>query len=243
VWVRVALGLVEVLAVYELGRRAGVWPLGILVVAAIELRGLRFRARRTAGELWSRLPGLLLGTSLVLVVATSPRQVTQLAVAGLFALWLIWRDRQAPDAPVSLAQLLVVQAAMFEAIFLTAAVWQTPGWVILIWVWAAAYLSVYAALKRRGDKAAGVMAATWGVIATEVSWILQLWLVTYTMRGGYVLVPQPALILTAIGYVFGSILWSSRQGSLSRARLAEYLVIGVILVVIVVLDSLLRSTA
>jgi len=68
-----------------------------------------------------------------------------------------------------------------------------------------------------------------------------LWLITYTMRGGYVLVPQPALILTALSYVFGSVLASSRQGNLSRARLAEYMLIALVLVVIVVIGTSWRG--
>ena len=130
---------------------------------------------------------------------------------------------------------------MFEAIFLMAAIWQIPSPIILIMVWTGAYLTVYATLIQRGDRSASVIAATWGVIATEISWVLLMWLITYTMHGGYVLVPQPALILTALAYIFGSILASSRQGNLSRARLSEYSVIGFVLVMIVVLGTSWRG--
>ena len=127
---------------------------------------------------------------------------------------------------------------------MSAAIWQTPAWLILALVWGGAYLSVYSVLRRQKERTAGVVAATWAVIATEVSWVLMLWLVTYVLQqDGFVMVPQPALILTALAYVFGSIFLASRQGILSRSRLAEYLIIGLILVLIVVVETLWRHAA
>ena len=215
------------------------------IIAAVELRGLvpggRVASGGRAAVLWRCLPGLIMGLSVTLIVAMVPRHATQIVAALLYAGWLVWREREPADSPTPLVQVLLVQAVMFEAIFLMAAVWQVPGWLILILVWAGAYLGVYGALTRRGDHSAGVMAATWGVVAAEVAWVLMLWLITYTMTGGYVLVPQPALILTALAYIFGSILTSSRQGNLSQSRLSEYMVIALILVAIVVFGTSWRG--
>jgi len=136
-----------------------------------------------------------------------------------------------------LGYLLVVQAVVFEAVFLMAAVWRSPDVLVLALAWIGAYVSVYAVLSARGERAAGVMAATWAVITTEVGRVLLWWLFTYTMTGGYILVPQPALILTALAYCFGGIYLSQREGSLSRGRLAEYLLIGLILVGIVIVGT------
>lgn len=236
-----AFALLQAGIVFVLGRRSGLWGVAVLLVVALELRGLwlpgykQVKSRVTAA--WDRMPGILLGVSATLIVALVVREATQIAVAALYFLWLLWRERDLASVSTSFVNLLIVQAAMFEAIFLMAAIWQTPSWVVIALVWAGAYVSVYGTLFKREDRSAGVMAATWGVIAAEVAWVLQLWLITYTMRGGYVLVPQPALILTALAYVFGSILTSSRQGILSRARLTEYLLIAVILVMIVVLGT------
>jgi hypothetical protein len=86
------------------------------------------------------------------------------------------------------------------------------------------------------------MAATWALVCTEISWVLLRWLFTYTVTGGYILVPQPMLILTALAYCFGSIYVSQRKGSLSRARLTEYLLIGLILIAIVVTGTPWRGS-
>jgi hypothetical protein len=80
------------------------------------------------------------------------------------------------------------------------------------------------------------------LVAAEVAWVLQLWLFTYTTAGGYILVPQPALILTALAYCFGSVYWSQRQGTLSKGRLTEYLLIGLVLIVIVAVGTSWRGS-
>ena len=244
-WMAWLLAAVEFLAVYGLAWRGGLWVIAAVVIAAIEFRGLLPSNRAAAAEataaFWRCLPGLMMGLSVTLIVAIVPRHATQVAVALLYAGWLAWRERDPDQWSKQLSQLLIVQAVMFEAIFLMAAIWQVPGWLILVVVWAGAYFGVYGVLMRRGDKSAGVLAATWGVIATEVAWVLLLWLITYTMTGGYVLVPQPALILTTLAYIYGSILVSSRQGNLSRGRLGEYMVIALILVMIVVVGTSWRG--
>lgn len=235
------MALVLAAAVLVVARRADIWPLAGVIVLAAELWFVRQSSDRAKSSLSSRvfdrMPAILVGLSVVVIVAVSPRLVTQAVAAGLYAAWQIWWSAQRQAGREPLASLLLVQVAVFEAVFLMAAVWRTPSWIILILVWLGAYLSVYAALVRRGERSAGVMAATWAVIAVEVAWVLLLWLFVYTIGGGYILVPQPALILTAMAYCFGSIYQSQRQGMLSRGRLAEYLVIGLILIAIVVIGT------
>jgi hypothetical protein len=235
----------EAAAVLFLARHTSIWPLALVVVPLVELgapRPGRSMSRERRRELLlERMPALLVGLSVVLIIAVSPRFVTQAAAAGLLAVWRLWWVTRRNRAE-GFVNLLLVQVAVFEAVFLMAAVWRAPSWLVLALVWVGAYASVYAALSRRGDRSAGVMAATWGVIAVEVAWVLLLWLFVYTIGGGYILVPQPALILTAMAYCFGSIYMSQREGTLSRGRLAEYLVIGLILIAIVVLGTSWRGS-
>jgi hypothetical protein len=239
-WMITVLKAVMVLVV---ARRAEIWPLALVLVAAAEMWPLRANTKKVWGvRLLDRMPALLVGLSVVVIVAVSPRLLTQAVAAGLYAIWQIWWAAQRRAGAEPLTNLLLVQVAVFEAIFLMSAVWrETPTWLVLILVWLGAYLSVYAALARRGERSAGVMAATWAVIAVEVAWVLLLWLYVYTIGAGYVLVPQPALILTAMAYCFGSIYVSQREGTLSRTRLAEYLVIGLVLIGIVVVGTSWRG--
>jgi hypothetical protein len=221
----------------------GLWPVAVMLVLAVELWG----ARGEAGEDWNkmlagRVPMVLAGMGTALVIAVAPRLVTQVVVAGLYTVWRWWVSGEPSARKQSLPNLLVVQAVVFEALFLMAAEWQTPEWLVLLLVWTCSYLSVYSVLVRRGERAAAVMAATWALVAAEISWVLLRWLFVYTVNGGYLLVPQPALVLTALAYCFGSIYASQREGKLSRARLTEYLLIGLILIAIVITGTPWKGT-
>jgi hypothetical protein len=221
---------------FLLVQRLGLWPLAVALVVVAELWPVRAGVAPVGQErsdvILDRLPALLVGLSVVLLTAVSLRLATQ-----------IWWRWQRDSNRVAFINLLVVQVVMFEAIFLMAAVWRsTPMWLVLFLVWLGAYLSVYAVLARRGERTAGVMAATWGVVCVEIAWVLLSWLFVYTIGGGYILVPQPALILTAIAYCFGSIYVSQREGTLSRGRLGEYLVIGLVLIGIVVVGTSWRGS-
>src|SRR5690348_18494445 len=123
-----------------------------------------------------------MGVSAALIIAVSLRALTQLAVAIGYAVWRLWWNEKRDTGPHGLVDLLVVQAVMFEALFLVAAMptWGVPSWAMLALVWGGAFGLVYSVLSRRGERAAGVMAATWALVATEISWVLGMWLFTYT---------------------------------------------------------------
>jgi hypothetical protein len=238
-----AVGLAAVVLV--VAQRSHWWPLSVLVVVAATLWDLRPGVSAPVGgrgaAVLGRASALAVGAAGVLIIAVVPRLVTQLVVAALYAVWLVWRSAAASER-ADLLNLLVVTAAASEAWFLLAAIWRTPEWLVLSLVWVGAYVPVYAVLAQRGERAAGVLAAAWALVSVEISWVLMLWLFVYTTGGGYGLVPQPALILTALAYCFGSIYWSQRQGTLSRARLTEYLLIGLILIVIVAIGTSWRGS-
>jgi hypothetical protein len=58
--------------------------------------------------------------------------------------------------------------------------------------------------------------------------------VQYILLNGWVIVPQAAIVLTALGYCLGGIYVSHRRSQLSRSRLVEYLMIGLVLLAIVI---------
>jgi uncharacterized membrane protein YdfJ with MMPL/SSD domain len=84
------------------------------------------------------------------------------------------------------------------------------------------------------DAAVSVLAVTWGLIAAECGWVFSLWQVQYILLNGWFIVPQAAIVLTALGYCLGGIYISHRRSELSRSRLLEYLMIGLALLAIVI---------
>ena len=208
------------------------------VVTAVELAERRPTIRST----WlTAVPFILFGSATAVVIALSPRALTQVLVAAGYAAWRCWRLTAGTRAN-HFNELLVLLAVVFEAVFLAAAIWRVPTWACLVVVWACSYILVYQNLTVAGDRLARVLAATWSLIVAEVSWVFLNWLVTYVLFGSYIIVPQAALILTGLAYCFGGIYWSQRQQALTRARLAEYLLITLLLVVIVASSTPWRGT-
>jgi hypothetical protein len=199
----------EACGVFFLAQQHGLWPLAALLVLGVELginrAGARIRDLRDLKKfLIERTAVLVVGLSIVMIIAVLPRLATQVSFAVIYAVWRIWWSGAEEKITNGLPALLAVNAIAFEAIFLMAAVWRTSEWVVLALVWASTYTTVYALLSHRDERIAGIMAATWALVCTEISWVLLRWLFTYTVTGGHILVPQPVLILTALGYCFGS---------------------------------------
>lgn len=211
--------------------RQNLWLLGAFAVAAVELWPGISQPRRTVVD---RLTPLAVGVAVAVIISLVPKALSQLALAAGYGLWRYLQSHIKADQPVALSNLLVVQAVLFEAIFLAAGVWHLSSLVVLILVWPAAYVPVVTLLGSRREPAAGLLAAAWALVAVEVSWVCLIWLVSYVVPNSYLIVPQPALILTTMAYSFGSIYTTQRHGHLTRTRLAEYLLIGLVILAIVV---------
>jgi hypothetical protein len=235
------LGLMG-LAVLALAQQ-NLWVLAVLVVVVAEM-ALVWPVWRKAWQ-WrtvvEQAPVIIFGAAMAVVIALMPRLATQVVLGVGYIVWRWWYE-EARAHRWALGGLLIQQVVLFEALFLAAAVWRVSEWLILGLLWLAAYTTVYSSLLAKGERAAGVIAAAWGLIVVQVSWVLLMWLFTYATTGGYLLVPQPALVLAAMAYCFGSIYASARRGNLSRGRLAEYLFIGLIVMVMVITGTSWKGT-
>lgn len=239
--VSAGFALILALVVLMVARQSSWWPVALGVVVFVELGRLtRARGAHQAHKLLSTAVPIVVGVSCVLIVAVNIRYATQLVTAGLYGLWYWWWQRYGERHVLGHA--LVSQVMLFEAMFLAAAVWQTPEWCLLGALWLGAFWPVYGWLVARNERSAAVLAAAWGLIVVEVAWVLFLWLFVYAIPGGYLLAPQPALVLSALAYVFGSIYASARSSNLSRSRLVEYLLIGLILIVMVIAGTSWRGS-
>lgn len=221
--------------IFLLGRVHYLWPAAVLVVLVVELWGLW--NKRHVEALSGPLPRAIAGAAVVLLVAVAPRVATQIGLAAAFALWRFFSPRLRDAVNV-----LVVETTVYWSVFMISAVWRSPEWILLLLIWGGSYLPVYLALAVRKERAGAVLAATWALVATEIAWVFVRWLYVYTVHGGYLMVPQPTLVLGTLGYCFGSIYLSQRDGSLSRGRLTEYLLIGLILITIVITGTPWRGT-
>lgn len=215
------------------------WVAAVFLVLIVELWPVR--SRLNTESFLERTPLIAMGMSVAIIISIAPKALTQLALIVFYIGWRYWMEHD-PERRHDLVNTVVIMAASFEAIFLASAIWHLPRLLVMALVWATIYGLSYQALRVRGEVSAQLMAAVWALVGAEASWLFLTWQVSYIMPNSYLIVPQAVVVLTALGYCFGGILMSQRRGELSRARLAEYLVIGGILIAIVIAGTPWRGT-
>jgi hypothetical protein len=179
-------------------------------------------------------PFWLVSLSLPVLLILNPHLVSQLVLTAAFVAWRIGLRTWQHDPEKALGIGAVTQFVSLAAIFGAAAVQRLPGLIVIILAWVASWLVATRTLQMHGERAASALAATWALIVAECSWVFSLWLVTYILPGGYVIVPQPAVVLTALGYCLAGIYAAHRKSQLTRMRLIEYLIVGLLLMSIVI---------
>lgn len=209
-------------------------PLALVVLLLGETGKIAWSRHWSRDELLARVVPLIVGASVIVTVALLPKALTQAVVAGAYGAWRAWRVTRPTAAPINFWELLVMQAVVFEALFLAADIWHLARPLTLVLVWLSTFALVRQVLAARGERAAGALAAAWALVATEASWVFLTWMVSYVVIGHYLVVPQATLVLSALAYCFGSIFMAQRTGTLNRARFTEYILIGLILMWIVI---------
>lgn len=212
-----------------LAPKQDLWWLALILVGAVELIAV-WGQRRVA---WQLIVPMVMAVCVILVMTLVPRMASQVVLAVGYTAWRWWWST-GEAGRAHLPNLLGLQTMISLAVFLMAVVWRVPAPMVVLLMWGLAYITVLSVMQARRETSAKLLAAAWALIATELAWILQFWLFTYTVRGGYAMVPQGVLVITALGYCFGSVYMSARAGSLSRSRLLEYLAIGLVVIIMVV---------
>lgn len=209
-------------------------PLALLVIAAAEL----YRARRRG---YMNSPGLIHASSVwlaslsaVVFIGLQANHITQVVLALVYGVWRWWLIHYQHDEKHALGVAGVTALASLSAIYLAAAVWHLSGFIIVALTWAACWLVGMRMLEGTEDRAKPVLVSAWSLIAAECAWLFSLWLVTYIILNGLLLLPQAAVVITALGYCLSGIYLSHKRSQLSRARLVEYLLVGLVLLVVVI---------
>jgi hypothetical protein len=207
--------------------RWGIWPAGLVVLGVSEM------FRRSSIKRLTTIPYLIPQISLLMLAAASVVTITQMLCLVLLIVWRIF-GRLAENEQARTLAFGFSQISVLIAIFTIAAIWRLPSIVSLAIVWLTAYALSIDFLRYRDDSSADVLALAWALMATQLSWIFTLWAVMYVLPGNIFVIPQAAVVISGIGYCCLSIYLAHNRSRLSRARLAEYLIIGLSILMIVI---------
>lgn len=222
--------------VLGLARYGGLWLVAVLIYLFVKQNWPAIKERSLAavlarGEEWLGALGL------AVLVAINARLASQILLCGLFMVWWVWRVLIKRPLLKSLVTAAVNQFLALVAIFGAATFWHWSSLITIILAWASSFLAADLLLASTNERARVILAAAWALVVAECTWIFCVWLVNYVLlwfRRDYLIIPQAAVVLTALGYCYGGIYVAHRANKLSRARLVEYLVIGLALLVLVI---------
>lgn len=208
------------------------------------------RAGRTAEQVWVQVPEIIVGLSAVVLVSLSGvagKQVfspaAQILIALGYAGFAVFMRYGRLGARQPLLAAAIPQALGLSALFLIATFWHWNEAIILVFCWALSFLAAFWYLRLLQERAALILATTWALVVTEVSWVFTIWLVNYTLLGGEIIVPQTTLVVLGLGYCFTGIYQSHNRKRLSRRRLIEYMIITGILLAIIVAGTRWSGTS
>ncbi len=223
-----------------------VLAVGILLLMRADLLGLSFalvlvskwQILRGGRKLWLRnirdnACDLAVGVASVgLMWLMRGQPVTQSVIAGLYYVWLAVLKPLKGHAGVAL-QAMICQFLGLTAVFLLGR--ELPALAILGLSWLVALIAADHLISAYHERAHTIISLAWALVVTEAAWLFWHWLVAYSFFHQTVVIPQAALIITLISYVFGSMYLDHMQTKLGKRRLIEYviLLLGLTLIIII----------
>ena len=103
--------------------------------------------------------------------------------------------------------------------------------------WLVAVIAADHFLHAHQEPARRVLTLVWGLIVLQISWLLWHWLIVYSLFNGRILIPQAPLVISILGYSLGSIYLDHTQKKLRKRRLAEYLLMGFVLLGVIIVGT------
>lgn len=204
---------------------------GLLLVSKWQV--LLGKPKRWPANLRANGSDIIVGFSLVLLIVEAPSLLMQLVYASLYGLWLIGVK------PLSSRGWVAVQAGwsqFFGLFVLFIHARDLPGLVIMAIAWLIAYISAWHMFAQH-DNRVGVVPWLWSLFVAQAAWLFWRWNILYSVAGGDVLVPQAAIIVGSIGFVFGTLYLDHQDKKLDRQRLLQYLALMFVMLTVIVLRT------
>lgn len=206
-------------------------PLALLLVVLSKWQVLLGGWRQWWGNLKSNACDIIVGLSFVALISLPEVLYVQLGLAAFYLLWLLAIKPQSSPAWVGI-QALICQFLGLSVIFLFARV--IPSVAVLAGAWAVAYIAAWHFLSTDEEVAWSLLVVVWALLVAELSWLLNHWLITYSLLEGQLLLPQASVIITVVAYCVGRIYLDHRNKRLGKRRLVEYILVCFVLLAIII---------
>jgi len=174
------------------------WPALLLVLVA-KWRMIAVRPRYWWANILSNLPDMSLGFGIVTFMWLSANWQIQVALAILYAAWLIILK------PQHRRHLVMIQAGVSQFVALAAlfAIGRLlPLWLVVALVFVIGFSIARQVLTQYDEKASTFLSLVWGLLLAEMSFVAWHWTIAYQITPT-LKIAQFAIIAAAMGFVAG----------------------------------------
>lgn len=203
--------------------------LAFLVIVLSKWRMFVVRPRYWLINIISNSVDIIVGLSAVVFMDHTTSAVSQLMIAVLYGVWLVFIKPQSSMGFVS-AQALVSQAVGMVALYMA---WlEAPTFLMVVLTWLVSYLSARHFFTSFEDEFNDFYAYTWAYFSAAMAWILGHWLLFYGN------IAQPALLVTVLGSGLAGIYYLGEKERLTPLVKRQFIFVmfAIVLVVLVFSD-------
>ena len=203
--------------------------LAFAVVLLAKWRMFVVRPRYWLINLISNAVDIIVGLSTVIFMSHTQSMALQLIIAALYAVWLVFVKPGSSVLSVSL-QAFISQAVGMVALYMALVEAPTLGMVVFTWI--ISYLTARHFFTSFEDDFNDFYAFTWAYFSAALVWLLGHWLLFYGI------IPQPALLLTVLGFGLAGMYYLDEKARLTPLvkRQIMFIMFAVVVVVLVFSD-------
>jgi len=210
------------------------WVPGLILVLISKWRVFAVRPRFWLLNIKSSLVDLTVGASFILLTycsGTSLLPVHYLLAAG-YTSWLIFLKPRSTERATEAQALISVFLGSAAATLMFAS---SDAILLALVCFIICYGATRHVLIQTDDNDFSLVASTVGLIAAEIAWLSQSWLIVYSFTNTGIILPQLSFILTVLAFAFGSIYKSTlrNHGKLKFSEIAAPLVFTILIIFIV----------
>ncbi|MDQ3094046.1 MAG: hypothetical protein M3Q70_02625 [bacterium] len=149
---------------------------------------------------------IFVGVSTVLLMAQTDFQITQLIIAALYAVWLIYIKPRSSEISIGIQAMIAQTVALYVVYDIWAdksILWLTVSVGIICFICARHFMSTF------DSGVARTLSYCWGYLTACLAWLTSHWLIYYGPLA------QPVLIITVAGYGLAALYYLQYNDRLS----------------------------
>ena len=202
--------------------------LALLIILLSKWRMFVVRPRYWLTNIVANAVDIIVGASILVFMDHTNSAALELAWAAAYGIWLVFIKPGSNVFMVS-TQALIAQALGLVALYVS---WtEAPMFGIVLTTWIITYVSARHFFMSFEDEYGTFYAQTWGYFATALTWVLTHWLLFYGV------IPQPALLLTVLGFGLAGIYYLDETERLTPLIQRQFLFIMFAIVTVVLVFS------